>query len=91
MFKRLGALAMILAGGMAVFTPAVAQAREFNDYRHDDRRVERRDWREHERYERDFRDRDRFDRGWRDRDRYEGRRFDRPVYYYDRFGRPICR
>ena len=51
MFKRIGALAMILAGSMAVFTPAVAQAGEYRHYeRRVERRVERREWREHERW-----------------------------------------
>lgn len=49
MFKRIGVLAMILAGSLAVFTPSVAQASEYG--RHE-RRVERRDWRAHERWER---------------------------------------
>lgn len=80
MFKRIGALAMILAGGMAVFTPAVAQARDRYDDRRYERRDDRREWREHE---------------WRERERWEHRGY-RPDYYnygyrYDRFGRPICR
>lgn len=52
MFKRIGALAMILAGSMAVFTPAVAQAADFHDYRRYERHIERREWRAHERWER---------------------------------------
>jgi hypothetical protein len=48
MFKRFGALALILAGGMAVFTPAVAQARDRDDYQRVERRDDRRD---HERRE----------------------------------------
>jgi len=51
MFKRIGALAMLLAGSMAVFTPAMAQARDFNDYRRYERHVDRREWREHERWD----------------------------------------
>jgi hypothetical protein len=51
MFKRLAVSAMILAGSFAVFTPSVAQASE---YRHDERRVERREWRGHERWERRY-------------------------------------
>jgi hypothetical protein len=76
MFKRIGALAMILAGGMAVLTPAVAQARDRDDHGRYERHVDRRDWREHDRRE------------WREHDRFD-RRYYRPVYY-DRFGRP-CR
>ena len=49
MFKRIGVLVMMLAGSMAVFTPAVAQAGEYRRYEH---RVERREWRAHERWER---------------------------------------
>ena len=49
MFKRIAVSAMILAGSFAVFTPSVAQASEYGRYEH---RVERRDWRAHERWER---------------------------------------
>lgn len=49
MFKRIAVLVLMLAGGMAVMTPAVAQASE---YRRCERRFERREWREHERWER---------------------------------------
>jgi hypothetical protein len=89
MFKRVGVLAMMLVGGLAVLTPAVAQASERDDYRryerHEDRREVRRDW-----------DRRDFGRGerrdWRERERFERRDY-RPVYnygptYYDRYGNP---
>jgi hypothetical protein len=49
MFKRVGVLVMMLAGSLAVFSPAVAQASEYGRY---ERRVERREWRAHERWER---------------------------------------
>ena len=57
MLKRVAALAMMLAGSMAVLTPAVAQARDRDDYRRVDRREytdhrDQRDWREHERWDR---------------------------------------
>ena len=52
MFKRIGVLAMVLAGSMAVFTPAVALAGDFHDYRRYERHVDRREWRAHERWER---------------------------------------
>ena len=51
MFKRIGATAVLLAGSLAMFTPAVAQARDRDDYRRYERH-ERREWREHERWER---------------------------------------
>ncbi len=78
MFKRIGALAMILAGGLAVLTPAVAQARDRDDYRYE--RHDRREWRDDR-----YRDRDRDWRAheWREHERAERR------YYYDRFGRPF--
>ena len=84
MFRRIGALAMMLAGGFAVLTPAVAQARDRDDYRYE--RHDRREWRD-DRY-RDYRARE-----WRANERFERRyfydRFGRP-FYYDQFGR-ICR
>ena len=57
MFKRIAALTMMLAGGMAVFTPVVAQARDRDDYRRVERREytnhrDGRDWRQHERWDR---------------------------------------
>jgi hypothetical protein len=47
MFKRVGVLAMILAGSLGVLAPSVAQARDY-DYH---RRCERREYR-HERWDR---------------------------------------
>ncbi len=76
MFKRIGALAMILAGSMAVFTPAVAQARDRDDHRRYERREDRREWREHERW---------------DHRAYRPGYYYTNGYRYDRFGRPICR
>ncbi len=54
MFKRLAVSAMMLAGSMAVFTPAVAQARDYYDHGRYVRREyrDRRDWRERERWQR---------------------------------------
>jgi hypothetical protein len=52
MFKRIAVMVMMLAGSMAVFTPAVAQARDRDDYRRYERHVDRREWRAHERWER---------------------------------------
>jgi hypothetical protein len=49
MIKRVAVLAMVLAGGLAVLTPSVAQARDWDDHRHFDRREYR-----HERYERRY-------------------------------------
>ena len=84
MKKRVGVLAMILAGGLAVFQPAVAQAQDRDDYRHYDRRDDRRsrDWDRHEYRERAWRDRDER-RDWREHERYENRYY-RPgsSYYY---------
>jgi hypothetical protein len=79
MFKRVGVLAMILAGSLAVLQPSVAQARERDDYRYHDRHEDRRDWNR-----REFRDRqdDRNYRAheWRERERWERRDY-RNNYY----------
>jgi hypothetical protein len=52
MFKRVGVLVMMLAGSLAVFSPAVAQANDRNDYRRYERHVDRREWRAQERWDR---------------------------------------
>ena len=92
MFKRIGALAMMMAGGMAVLTPAVAQAQDRGDYRRYERHDDRREWREPQHRANEWREHE-----WREHERFD-RRWDRPVYrpiyapvYYDRFGRRICR
>jgi len=89
MFRRIGALAMILAGGFAVLTPAVAQARDRDDYRYE--RHDRREWRD-DRHN-DWRQDNWRAREWREHERFERRysydRSGRP-FYYDQFGR-ICR
>ncbi len=101
MFKRLGVLAMMLAGGLAVLTPSVAQARDWDDHRNFDHReyryqggerpdyrrdhFERRDYGQGRFDARNFRYYDRDDRFY-DRD---DRRYHAPVYF-DRWGRP-CR
>ncbi len=54
MFKRIAALAMLLAGSMAVFTPAVAQARDRGYYPRYERHCHR-----------PYRHYDRWDRRWR--------------------------
>jgi len=49
MFKRVGVLAMILAGSLGILAPSVAQARDWDNHRQCGRREYR-----HERYERRF-------------------------------------
>ncbi len=76
MFKRVGALALILSAA-AILQPATAFAQDRYDGRHGDRGYyherdrghDRREWREHERREwrEDHHYRD-YDRGWRYRD-----------------------
>jgi hypothetical protein len=92
MFKRVGVLAMILAGSLAVLQPSVAQARERDDYRYNDRHEDRRDWNR-----REFRDR-REDRNyraheWRERERWQRRDY-RNNYYspyvYAPYYSPYC-
>jgi hypothetical protein len=53
MFKRISVLAMMFAGGMAMLTPAVAQAR---DCGYGYRRYEHRECRDHYRWDRCRRD-----------------------------------
>jgi len=89
MFKRVGVLAMILAGSLAVLQPSVAQARDRDDYRHSDRREYRRDWdRRDYRERRDYRDHE-----WRERERWERRDY-RNNYYspyvYNPYVNPYC-
>jgi hypothetical protein len=43
MFKRVGVLAMILAGSLGVLAPSVAQARGWDNHRHYERREYRHD------------------------------------------------
>jgi hypothetical protein len=94
MFKRLGVLALTLAGSLAVLTPTVAQARDWDDHRNFDRREYRQDRGERPEYRRDHFDRREYWQGQFDaRDyRYYGRddrRYHAPIYF-DRWGRP-CR
>ena len=49
MFKRVGVLAMIMAGSLGFLAPSVAQARDWDNHR----RCERREYR-HDRYERRY-------------------------------------
>ncbi len=83
MKNRVGFLALILAGGLAVFQPAVAQAQDRGDYRHYDRHEDRRsrDWDRHEYRERAWHDRDER-RDWREHERYENRYYRPGVSFY---------
>jgi hypothetical protein len=87
MMKRVGVLAMILAGGLALFAPSAAQANERNDFRRYDRHEDRRDWYRHER--REVRR-----ENWRERERFERRDYRNPYYaqpyYYNGYMTPYC-
>jgi hypothetical protein len=52
MFKRVGVLALMLAGGLGVLAPSVAQARDWDNHRQCERREYRRCEDRHERWER---------------------------------------
>jgi Ni/Co efflux regulator RcnB len=88
MIKRVGLLAMILAGALAVSQPAAAQGRDWdNGYRHFDRHEDRRDWDRQDRREHEWREHQREE--WREHERWERRGF-RPgyEYRYQYYGQP---
>jgi hypothetical protein len=84
MTKRVGILAMILAGGLAVLQPSVAQARDWDDFHRYDRHEDRRDWNRRERDRREDRREE-----WRDHERWERRDFRGGYGYgYRYYGQP---